>query len=160
MDSATPTQRTQFNQSKNQLQISGDSYYPAGQLKTDPNLGTMAYYAGGQQYSVTNGGNGAKYYYDPEGRRTQKVLSGTPAGTVTFVYDAGGQLTAEYSTIANTDTGTQYLTSDHLGSTRRMTDSSGNCLNQWDYFPFGGQISNALADGHREFQRSTTTGER
>ena len=161
LEGSGPTQRTQFNQSKNQLQISGDTYYSAGQLKTDPNLGTMTYYAGGQQYQYTaaTGGNGAKYYYDPEGRRTQKVLSGTTTGTATFVYDAAGQLTAEYSNIANTDTGTQYLMGDHLGSTRLITDSSGNCLNQWDYFPFGGQISNALADGNREYQCSVTTGE-
>ena len=163
-DPASPTQRTDFNQSKNQLQISGDTYYSAGQLKTawDPvQLKTMyyTYYAGGQEYTFTEAANGATYYYDPEGRRTQKVLSGTKAGTVTFVYDAMGQLTAEYSTIANTESGTQYLTDDHLGSTRLITDNSGNCLNQWDYFPFGGQIATGTTDGNREYQCSTTTGE-
>src|SRR5207247_10057750 len=45
-----------------------------------------------------------------------------------FIYDATGQLTAEY---ANDTTppigggGTSYLTSDHLGSTRAVTKSDG-----------------------------------
>jgi hypothetical protein len=42
----------------------------------------------------------------------------------TFVYDAFGNLAAEYGGPVG-PTGTQYLTSDHLGSTRLVTDSSG-----------------------------------
>src|SRR5437773_10226957 len=37
----------------------------------------------------------------------------------TYVYDAQGQLAAEYG--AATDSGTSYLTADHLGSTRLAT---------------------------------------
>ncbi len=90
----------------------------------------------------------------------------TPAGTVTYVYDAAGQLTAEYSNIPEPDAGTQYLTQDHLGSTRLVTNASGaqsfpNCtvdsLNQWDYFPFGGQIPNQYAYGNRDLQCNSTT---
>jgi YD repeat-containing protein len=81
-----------------------------------------------------------KYAYDGNGARVQKSLSG--GGTTTYVYDALGQLAAEYSP-ANTLTkeyvrmngqtvaienasgspcATCYLTYDHLGSIRLVTD--------------------------------------
>jgi len=41
------------------------------------------------------------------------------------VYDTSGQVAAEYSSEANPNAGTRYLTADHLGSTRVITGSSG-----------------------------------
>jgi YD repeat-containing protein len=56
------------------------------------------------------------YKYDGDGKRVQKV---TGSATTTYVYDAAGQLAAEYlSAGANPVSGTQYLATDHLGSTR------------------------------------------
>ena len=53
----------------------------------------------------------------PLGRRI-----GTTGTTVTnFVYDAMGKLAAEYGGPQNPNTGTTYLTDDHLGSTRVVT---------------------------------------
>jgi RHS repeat-associated protein len=156
---ATPTSPSQLNTANNRLAMSGEQYDTAGHLIQDAYLGTLKYYAGGQQYTVTNGGNVAAYYYDPAGRRVQKTLTGSTAGTVTYVYDAAGQLTAEYSTMAEADLGTQYLTQDHLGSTRLVTNSAGVALNQWDYFPFGGQIPNQYVYGNRDLSSISTTGE-
>ena len=39
-----------------------------------------------------------------------------------------------------------YFTTDHLGSTRLVTDASGNVLEQFDYLPYGERcISTYLA---------------
>jgi RHS repeat-associated protein len=52
-----------------------------------------------------------------------------------------GQLIAEYSTVASSGAGgTSYLTADHLGSTRVVTDSGGNVKARHDYLPFGEEI--------------------
>ena len=47
-----------------------------------------------------------------------------------------GQLAAEYGDGPSVS-GTQYYTADHLGSTRLITDQSGNVAERLDYFPFG-----------------------
>jgi RHS repeat-associated protein len=59
------------------------------------------------------------------------------------VYDAAGQLAAEYG--PPTDAGTKYLTSDHLGSTRLITDTGGLPARCYDYLPFGEEIANGTA---------------
>jgi RHS repeat-associated protein len=68
-----------------------------------------------------------------------KKVVGT--STTIFVYNAGGQLIAEYTspdTISNN--GLSYLTSDHLGSTRVVTDINGFVKSRHDYLPFGEEI--------------------
>jgi len=76
------------------------------------------------------------YYYDGEGRRVGKVSSGVME---IFVYDARGRLAAEYGGTSEV-TGTHYLTADHLGSTRVITDSSKAVIQCRDYLPFGGEL--------------------
>ena len=70
----------------------------------------------------------------------QKVSGGQ---TTTFVYDAMGQLAAEYGgTTANAPgCSTCYMTEDHLGSTRLVTDEQGVPVRRWDYTPFGWEIN-------------------
>ena len=76
----------------------------------------------------------------------------SPDGVTTYVYDAGGQLAAEYSTAPNPDTGMEYVTTDHLGSTRVVTNSQGQPVQRWDYYPFGDTIpvdaNRALVSGY------------
>ena len=56
-------------------------------------------------------------------------------------YDAFGNLAAEYSTAQNTSPCTTcYLSFDHLGSVRMLTDGSGNVVARHDYLPFGEEI--------------------
>jgi YD repeat-containing protein len=63
------------------------------------------------------------------------------AATTVYVYDASGQLAAEYSTQANqSPCATCYLTADHLGSTRLVTDQTGAIKTLHDFLPFGEEI--------------------
>jgi len=80
---------------------------------------------------------GPSFVYDGEGRRVQKISS---SGTTTYIHDAKGELAMEVSTAAPTASGTQYLTADTLGSTRLITDASGNPQRCIDYLPFGEEI--------------------
>lgn len=78
-----------------------------------------------------------KYYYDGLGTRVKKV---TATETTVFVYDGGGVLAAEYSTKHNSEPTISYLTTDHLGSPRVVTDKSGNVISRRDFMPFGEEI--------------------
>ena len=45
-----------------------------------------------------------------------------------------------------------YFTTDHLGSTRLVTDASGSVLEQFDYLPYGEKCNNsglAVANSHK-----------
>jgi RHS repeat-associated protein len=81
--------------------------------------------------------------YDGEG---QRVMKATGSVSTTYVYDAGGQLAAEYTNEAVPATGTEYLTDDHLGSTRLVTGPSGNIVRRYDFLPFGEDLT-AGTDG-------------
>jgi RHS repeat-associated protein len=100
---------------------------------------SMTYDAENRQVTLTDGGT-TQYFYDAEGLRVQKVSGGQ---TTTFVYDAMGQLAAEYG--GKTENGPAcsicYMTEDHLGSTRLVTDEQGLPVRRWDYTPFGWEIN-------------------
>ena len=59
--------------------------------------------------------------------------------TMVLAYDAFGNLAAEYGQngLAMCGTATCYLTMDHLGSTRMLTDSAGVVQRRFDYLPIG-----------------------
>ncbi|MBE0656370.1 MAG: hypothetical protein IH602_01705 [Bryobacteraceae bacterium] len=76
------------------------------------------------------------YAYDGEGRRVKN-------GSMVMVYDAFGKLAAEYGG-AVTSAGREYLTGDHLGSTRLVTNASGNPTKCADYLPFGEEIGQGV----------------
>ncbi|MBV9269268.1 MAG: hypothetical protein JO061_24070 [Acidobacteriaceae bacterium] len=86
------------------------------------------------------GAGSAAYKYDGSGRRV--VKSGSGVSTV-YVYDAAGQLAAEYSSAAAGTVlcTTCYLSTDYLGSTRLVTDASGNVISRHAFLPFGQEIA-------------------
>jgi RHS repeat-associated protein len=81
------------------------------------------------------------FYYDGEGRRVKKEWRPNPGAgwqTTVYVYDAFGDLAAEYATNAPAGpSGISHRLTDHLGSTRAVTDSAGNVRTRFDYTPFG-----------------------
>ena len=131
----------------------GDQYDCAGNqtataMASSPynSPGSTFYYDGENRLVTASvaGQGGASFVYDGEGRRVQKTAA---SGTVTtYVHDAKGDLAAEYSTAVDPATGTQYLSVDHLGSTRLIADASGNPKSCFDYLPFGEEIP-ANVDG-------------
>ena len=93
-----------------------------------------------------------QYYYDGDGKRVKKSAT---TENIVFVYDAAGKLVEEYSgstlqtayvyagsrlLTTETATGTNYLTSDNLGTPRINTNSAGTVTARHDYMPFGEEI--------------------
>jgi len=86
-------------------------------------------------YATVSGETGwATYGYDGQGRRVKKTRYGQTQSTY-FVYNAQGELVMEYGGAASAST--DYYTTDHLGSTRMVTNGSGAVVRRYDYYPFG-----------------------
>jgi RHS repeat-associated protein len=146
----TPLTQNWFNPNNNRLVSAG---YDARGNQTQINPYTMTYDGDDHQASAVSVSNGsASYEYDAEGHRVRKLTctgnvacTGTSPGlaTTVFVYDALGNLAAEYGGPANPLSGTTYLTSDHLGSTRMVTNSANpaTVLARYDYAPFGEELT-------------------
>ncbi|HQX56988.1 MAG TPA: hypothetical protein PLP07_13760, partial [Pyrinomonadaceae bacterium] len=93
--------------------------------------------------------------YDGEGKRVRKYVG----ENTRFVYGIGGELLAEYNGSTNAITkeylygasgltavidptnGTEYLTPDHLGSPRVVTNSSATVTQRRDFMPFGEEVT-------------------
>jgi RHS repeat-associated protein len=91
-------------------------------------------YNGGSSQS-----NGADYFYDGSGKRVKKIVGTTQT---IFVYNAGGQLVAEYQTnYQPSNVRTSYLAADTLGSPCITTDSAGVVKSRHDYYAFGEEIT-------------------
>ena len=126
-----------YDAANNRCNASGFVYDNAGNLTTYQGR-TLTYDAEGRQTNLSDGGS---YEYDGGGRRVKKVADGV---TTVYVYDALGRLAAEYASAApanQPDCTTCYLTVDHLGSTRLVTDAEGAPKRRTDYHPFGGEIN-------------------
>jgi RHS repeat-associated protein len=140
-----------FSTANNRITDSGWGYDAAGNLNVD-NPGPMVYKYDAENRQVaactasgetpatcTDSAAAGRtiYRYDGNGRRVAKQ---TAAGvTTTYIYDAFGQLAAEYGGPAATQT-TSYLTVDHLGSTRVVTDNTQSVTSRHDLRPFGDEI--------------------
>ncbi len=119
--------------------ITGWSYDSAGNITSVQNMQrTFVYDAENRQISNNINGTATLYSYDGAGQRVTKYVSPNP--TSVYVYDAMGLLVAEYAGPTNPDTGTRYLTADHLGSTRLVTKMDGTIDRTYDYLPFGEEI--------------------
>jgi len=118
--------------------INGWSYDgPGNVLSVQGMQRNFTYDAENRQITASINGVQTTYTYDGDGKRVQRVTS---AGTTTYAYDASGQLIAEFSTAPATDSGTTYLTADHLGSTRLLMSDTGVMKKVYDYLPFGEEI--------------------
>jgi len=119
----------------------GYSYDSSGNTTADAEGRTFVYDAENKQVeviesSVTIG----EYFYDGDGKRVKKIAG---SEETIFVYDAGGKLIGEYSTVVQTGSNakTVYTTNDHLGSPRINTDGVGAVISRHDYHPFGEEIA-------------------
>ena len=139
---ATPTATSQYQNSngvvdKNQWNGTGAGYDAAGNQTALTGGRTFTYDAENRLTATAQPNmDPISYAYDGDGRR---VVKNVGSATTVYVYDAAGNLAAEYG--APTDSGTQYVTADALGSTRLTTDSSGTVKKCYDYYPFGEEIA-------------------
>lgn len=144
--------------STNRITSSGYSYDYAGSITQNSAGERFAYDAEDHQISYFNALNSGStpdstYTYDGDGKRVEKTF--TTDNTI-FVYDAAGTLIEEYPTATpssvatsyvyagsqivsteNSSGTTSYLTTDNVGSTRAVTDISGNVIARKDYGAFG-----------------------
>jgi RHS repeat-associated protein len=114
------------------------TYDQAGNPLSDgPPSNSYSYDADNRLTICTVAGVTSSYCYDGLGRRVKKQVGST---TTIFVYDLAGKLIAEYDSTPQVSQGveaTSYLTPDHLGSIRVVTDRTANVKNRFDYQPFG-----------------------
>ena len=157
LPNSTPTAQTDFSSSTNRLLKNAAAFDNAGNLLGESLLGTMAYDADNRQTSFTDPVTSAvtTYAYDGGGNRVKKV---TPTGTTLYVYDAFGNLAAEYADAAPLAApGTHYRTTDHLGSTRLVTDYTAGVISRRDFFPFGEEILGSATFGNRDLVKDGQT---
>ncbi len=126
----------------NRISSSGYSFDANGNLTIDANGDQFFYDAENHQKQVkdANGNSLGQYFYDGEGRRVKKI---SDTETTVFVYDGGGQLMAEYSTELAQTAQVSYLTQDHLGSPRVITNENGAVTSRKDYSAFGEETISA-----------------
>jgi RHS repeat-associated protein len=135
----------------------------------NPTITINTYYSYDAEDMMVSAG-GSFYSYDCGGQRV-KTLVGTTQ--TVFVYDAAGKVVAEYSNQLESN-GTLYLTQDHLGSTRVVTDAQGSATSvnggkgsRHDYLPFGEEAptdgswrTSALGYGAGDVRQKFTSQER
>ena len=139
---SAPTSNVYINNNNNRNP--NFQYDAAGNQTTFGSL-SLTYDAENRQSQILNlGGGTGTLQYDGLGQRVVKSL---PSQTTTYVYDAFGQLAAEY----NTGTppapacATCYVTYDYLGSVRMVTNAQGNVIARHDFAPFGQEIPGGTA---------------
>jgi RHS repeat-associated protein len=144
----------------NQLPASsGYQYDAAGNLTYD----TIHHYTYDAENRITqvDGGSTATYVYDALGRRVQKTADGV---TVNYLYDSSGRNVSEMqgntwsrglvyfgdSLLAQYWGGsTQFVSGDHLGSSRLLTSPNQSIYDSEDFYPFGEQMSGASGTSHK-----------
>jgi RHS repeat-associated protein len=138
--------------SNNQLSASqGYDYDENGALTLDAAGQRFGYDAESHQKEFFSASNqttepDATYHYDGEGRRVKKIV-GTEV--TIFVYDASGLLAEEYSTtvVPVEQAKVSYLTTDHLGSPRVITDQNGAVISRKDFTAFGEEVTSSQRVG-------------
>ncbi|MEW6126589.1 MAG: RHS repeat-associated core domain-containing protein [Acidobacteriota bacterium] len=133
-----------ISSSTNRINAANYLYDAAGNVTQEPSSPankTYIYDGENHQIKFTVSSQTTSYEYDGDGRRVRKVNPN--ASYLIFVYDAGGRLVAEYDsgTSAPSAYQTNFLTQDHLGSTRAVSDATGAVTSRLDYLPFGTEIS-------------------
>ena len=133
-----------INPANNRISAASYGYDLAGNLTATPGVNVSYNYeydAENRQTQYKYGSTTeATYAYDGDGRRVRKYVTASGATTI-FVYNVLGQMMAEYSTkAADERKGTQYLTSDHLGTPRVITGADGAVRGRHDYLPFGEEL--------------------
>lgn len=139
-----------FDTSKNRFSTGqGYSYDANGNMTQDASGQRFGFDAENHQkefFLSSNSGStpDATYHYDGDGRRVKKISS---TETTVFVYDAGGKAIAEYSTVLASTPQVSFLTQDHLGSQRIITNENGTVTDRKDFASFGDDVTASRTSG-------------
>ncbi len=150
-----------INTSDNRFSSGQDYAYDAnGNLTRNAQSKKFTYDAENHQTMVeTVDANGnritldGEYLYNGEGKRVKKISS---TEITIFVYNGGGTLVAEYSTAVAQTPQVSYLTADHLGSARVITNQNGAVTTRKDYMAFGDEASSAQRSTNLNYDSSET----
>ncbi len=106
--------------------LNGYTFDAAGNTTIDAEGRQFTYDAENKQVIVKDSQNQTigEYSYDGDAKRVKKFVPATGEITI-FVYDIEGKMVAEYSTVIEQSPKISYLTHDHLGSPRILTDQFG-----------------------------------
>jgi RHS repeat-associated protein len=99
-----------------------------------------AFFAVGNNTTTPN----QNYGFDGEGKRVTKSDGGLNGNATIFVYDAGGNLIGEYESCTICELAeprVSYMTTDHLGSPRIITDANGAVVSRKDFTAFGENVT-------------------
>ncbi len=150
-----PTSLSNVDQTTNRVKnLTGVGYDSAGLGRVVvAGSSNLTYDAEGRVVTAadnTGTGNSTNYLYDGLGERVSKTqFTSQTSTTVTtaYVYDAFGNLAAEYAsgTVPAPPCNTCYISDDALGSTRMVTDQTGAVQAAHDYYPFGGEVQGQTA---------------
>jgi YD repeat-containing protein len=144
--------------STNRITTGGFTYDSAGNLTGDGHVSPQ-YDAEGHTTSVAGG----TYYYDGDGKRVRKSsgtiywygMSSNPlletdgAGNLTneYIFFGGGRITRRDSS-----SNISYYLSDHLGTSRMVTNASGTVQDDSDFYPYGGErVVSSASGNHYKF---------
>jgi RHS repeat-associated protein len=152
----TPAAQNWFDPANNRIVADMGAGYDGSGNQSQVNPFSLTYDAENRLTQAVEGPPAnvtVNYAYDADGRRVQK----TGSAAATYVYDGFGNLAAEYGTGDPAD-GTQYLTADHLGSTRLVTNAAGGVVHRYDYLPFGEGIAAGVNGRSSLYSTSTFDG--
>jgi RHS repeat-associated protein len=150
-----PTNSVGVSTSTNRITDTGYSYDSSGNMAND-GYNSLTSDAAAQLISASNGSSSGTYAYDGKGLRVKKCVPNCTSPTTTTVYIfSGSRVVSEYDNGAGVTSPsreyiysggkmiakiagstTTYYHQDHL-STRLVTDSSGNVIEQLGHFPYG-----------------------
>ena len=136
------TSDNQIKKDQNNDQINEYDFDANGNLTKDATGKQFLYDAENHQKEVKDASNVTigLYSYDGEGKRVKKISA---TEITIFVYNGGGTLVAEYSTAIAQTPQVSYLTADHLGSPRVITNQNGAVTTRKDYMAFGDETYTA-----------------
>ena len=134
------TTNNRFKSDQDNDSIDDYLYDASGNTTKDAPGRTFTYDAENKQTEVKDAQNVSLgiYFYDGDGKRVKKIAG---SEVTIFVYDASGNLAAEYANQITQNPQVSYLTTDHLGSPRINTDKNGNVMARHDYQPFGEEVA-------------------
>ena len=143
---AVLTANNRFKLDQDNDGINDYAYDPSGNLTANARGQNFTFDAENLLTTATGSGLSMTYSYDGNNRRV-KSYDAINDRTTVFVYDASGQLAAEYTiNVPQPASPTvSYLTNDAVGSVRVTTNSFGDVQARRDYLPFGEELYAGLA---------------